>query len=53
MMTLTILRKDYAHLAKCVVPIGNQIGMSQQELADMLRTKTRRFTEEEIKKKFG
>jgi len=53
MMTLTILRKDYVHLAKCVVPIGNQIGMSQPELADMLRTKTRRFTEEEIKKKFG
>lgn len=32
--------------------MGDQIGMSQQELADMLRTKTRAFTEEEIQVKF-
>lgn len=47
------MRKEYDHLAKCLVPIGDQIGMSQQELADMLRTKTRRFTEDDIRKKFG
>lgn len=41
------------HLASCLVPMGEQIGMSQQELADMLRTKTRRFTEEEIQQKFS
>jgi hypothetical protein len=40
------------HLAKQLVPIGDQIGMSQVELAEMLRTKTRKFSEEEIAAKF-
>ncbi len=35
-----------------MVPIGDQIGMSKQELADMLRSKTRRFSEEEIQAKY-
>lgn len=52
MMTLKLMQKDYMYLANCLVPMGDQIGMSQQELADMLRTKTRRFTEEEIAVKF-
>lgn len=52
MMTYRILAKDYLHLADCVVPIGDQIGMSKLELADMLRTKTRRFSEEEIQEKY-
>ena len=52
MMTYRILTKDYLYLADCVVPIGDQIGMSKQELADMLRTKTRRFSEEEIQEKY-
>jgi len=52
MMTYRILRKDYLYLADCLVPIGDQIGMSKQELADMLRTKTRKFSEEEIREKY-
>ena len=52
MMTYRILRKDYLYLADCIVPIGDQIGMSKQELANMLRTKTRKFTEEEIQEKY-
>ena len=52
MMTVKLLQKDYMYLAARLVPIGDQIGMSQIELASMLRTKTRRFTEEDIKKKF-
>ena len=52
MMTYKILTKDYLYLADCMVPIGDQIGMSKQELADMLRTKTRRFSEEEIQEKY-
>ena len=52
-ITVKLLQKDYAHLASCLVPIGDQIGMSQQDIAAMLKTKTRRFTEDEIKKKFG
>ena len=51
-MTYRILKKDYSYLADCMVPIGDQIGMSKQELADMLRTKTRRFSEEEIQEKY-
>lgn len=53
MMTVTLLRKDYMHLASCLVPIGDQVGMSQTEIAEMLRTKTKRFSEEEIMKKYG
>lgn len=52
MMTMKLLQKDYMHLATCLVPIGDQIGMTQQEIADMLQTKTRRFTEDEIRQKF-
>ena len=52
MMTFRILRKDYLYLADCIVPIGDQIGKSREELADMLRTKTRKFSEEEIQEKY-
>lgn len=52
MITFKLMQKDYLYLADCLVPMGEQIGMSRQELADMLRTKTRRFTEEEIRAKF-
>jgi hypothetical protein len=44
--------KDYAHLAKCLVPIGSQIDLTMDERAAMLRTKTKRFTDEEINIKF-
>jgi hypothetical protein len=53
MMTVKVLQKDYMHLAKCMVPIGNQVDMTLDERAEMLRRKTRKFTEEEIKVKFG
>lgn len=53
MLTVKLFQKDYAHLAKCLVPIGDQIGMSLEEIAVMLRSKTRRFTEEEIAEKFA
>lgn len=52
MITIRLLRKDYLHLAKCLVPMGDQIGMSLEEIAAMLRTKTRRFSEAEIREKF-
>ena len=51
-MTFRLLKKDYLYLANCLVPIGDQINMTKQELADMLRTKTRKFSEEEIRRKF-
>ena len=52
MITIKLLQKDYMYLAGRLVPIGDQIGMSQAEIADMLRTKTRRFTEDDIRRKF-
>ena len=52
MLTLKLLRKDYIYLAKCLVPIGDQIGKSIEEIAALLKTKTRRFSEADIQKKF-
>ncbi|CAF9922563.1 MAG: hypothetical protein GOMPHAMPRED_002612 [Gomphillus americanus] len=52
MMTYRILRKDYLYLADCMIPIGDQINLTRQERADLLRSKTKRFTEEEIRLKF-
>ncbi|GIC84297.1 uncharacterized protein Aud_000112 [Aspergillus udagawae] len=44
MLTVKLLQKDYACLAKCMVPLGaQQANMSLQERADMLRARTRRF----------
>ena len=54
MMTYRILRKDYLYLADCMVPIGpEQLKLSRDEKAELLRSKTRRFSEEEIREKFG
>jgi hypothetical protein len=52
MMTVKLLMKDYLFLADHLVPIGDQIGMSREERAAMLRTKTQRFTKEDIEAKF-
>lgn len=53
MMSVTLLRKDYMHLAKCLVPIGEaQIKMTMEERAAMLKRHTQAFTEEDIKVKF-
>ncbi|KAK4986065.1 hypothetical protein LTR28_002049 [Elasticomyces elasticus] len=53
MMTVKLIQKDYMHLAGCLVPIGEQVHMSKKEIAEMLRTKTKKFSEEDIAKKFG
>jgi hypothetical protein len=54
MMTVKLMQKDYLYLAKCLVPIGEtQMGMSLEERAEMLRSKTRKFSEEEIRVKYG
>lgn len=54
MLTVRLLRKEYAHLAReCFVPIGEaQKKMSVDEVAAMLKTKTRAMSEEEIKARF-
>lgn len=52
MITVRLLMRDYDTLAKCMVPIGEQGKLSMQERAEMLRRKTRKFSEEEIEAKF-
>jgi Fatty acid desaturase len=53
MISVRLMMKDYAYLAKCLVPMGEQIDMTMEERERLLKKKTRRFTEEEIKAKFG
>ncbi|KAK7750989.1 hypothetical protein SLS62_007122 [Diatrype stigma] len=53
MITVRLMMRDYEHLAKCLVPIGDQIDLTLEERATMLKRHTRRFSEEEIKQKFG
>ncbi len=53
MLTVTLLSKNYAHLARCLVPMGEQRKLTMEQREEMLRRKTRRFTEEEIALKWG
>ena len=52
-ITISLLRKNYEHLAKCMVPIGDQMNLTLEQKMEMLKRKTRRFTEEEIAEKWG
>jgi hypothetical protein len=40
--------KNCDYLAKCLVPIGEQIGMSNGEKVEMLERKTKRFAKDDI-----
>jgi hypothetical protein len=53
MITLSLMTKNYEHLARCLVPMGDQMGMTLEERAEMLRSKTKKFSEEEIAAKWG
>jgi hypothetical protein len=45
MLTVHLLRKNYAHLAQCMIPIGaKQRAMSLKQREDLLRSRTRRFS---------
>ncbi|KAK2597315.1 hypothetical protein QQS21_006089 [Conoideocrella luteorostrata] len=52
MISFRLMAKDYEHLAKCLVPMGNQINLSMEGRVQLLKRLTRKFTEEEIKEKF-
>ena len=52
MLTFNLLTKNYAHLEKCLIPIGAQIDMSTEERIAMLKSHTRQFTKEELKAKY-
>lgn len=53
MITFSLMTKNYQHLARCLVPMGDQMKMTLEERAEMLRSKTKKFTEEEIAAKWG
>ncbi|EGX87922.1 fatty acid desaturase [Cordyceps militaris CM01] len=52
MITVRLLMKDYHTLAKCMVPIGDQIQLTLDERVNLLKRHTMRFSEEEIRAKF-
>ncbi|KAF1842266.1 uncharacterized protein K460DRAFT_345951 [Cucurbitaria berberidis CBS 394.84] len=52
-LTINLLRKNYEHVARCLVPMGDQMKLTLEERAEMLKRKTRKFTEEEIAEKWG
>ncbi len=53
MITVRLMMRDYEHLARCLVPIGDQINMTMEQRVTMLKRHTRRFSEQEIAEKFG
>ncbi len=53
MLTVRLLLRDYDHLARCLVPMGDQMAMTMDERAAMLRRHTRRFSERDVREKFG
>lgn len=53
MITIRLIRRDYDILADKFVPIGEQINLSREEVKELLRSRTRAFTEEEIAVKFA
>jgi hypothetical protein len=53
MITIRLLLKDYGFLARHIVPLGEeQLALTVEERAEILRRNTRKFTEEEIRTKF-
>lgn len=53
MMTICLLMKDYGYLADRLVPMGEQVSMSKEEVMQLLKNKTTRFSEERIEEIFG
>ncbi|KAH6604176.1 fatty acid desaturase [Trichoderma cornu-damae] len=52
MITYRLMVKDYDHLAKCLVPLGAQADLTMEGRVEFLKRLTRKFSEEEIRKKF-
>lgn len=52
MITYRLMVKDYQHLAKCMVPLGAQADLTMEGRAEFLKSLTRKFSEEDIRKKF-
>lgn len=52
-ITYHLMKKNYSHLASCLIPIGDQTKLSLAEIEEMLKTKTRRFSEDDIVRHWG
>ncbi|KAH7321325.1 hypothetical protein B0I35DRAFT_429061 [Stachybotrys elegans] len=52
MITVRLMLQDYDTLAKCMVPLGDQIPMTMEQRKALLKRCTQQFTEEEIQAKF-
>ena len=51
-LTFLLFKKNYSHIAECLLPMGEQVGMTNDEVVSMLRRKTRRFSNDAIMLKF-
>jgi len=52
MITARLMMKDYEHLARCMVPMGAQIDLTMEGRVALLKTLTRKFSDDEIRDKF-
>ncbi|RDA91183.1 hypothetical protein CP533_4810 [Ophiocordyceps camponoti-saundersi (nom. inval.)] len=51
-ISLSLLRKDYDRLARCMVPMGDQMGLDLEGRVTLLKRLTRRFSEKDMQDKF-
>lgn len=52
MITVRLMMKDYETLAKCLVPIGDQVHLSIPDRIDLLKRLTKRFSDDQIREKY-
>ncbi|KAK0385368.1 hypothetical protein NLU13_7844 [Sarocladium strictum] len=52
MITVRLMMKDYETLAKCLVPIGDQVHLSIPDRIDLLKRLTKRFSDGQIREKY-
>lgn len=53
MVTFRLMRKDYQHLAGCLVPMGDQIDLTMEGRVELLRKLTRKMSETEIRQRYA
>ncbi|KAK3330050.1 hypothetical protein B0H66DRAFT_572268 [Apodospora peruviana] len=52
MLAIRLFMKDYDHLARCMIPLGDQTNLTMQERKAFLKSLTRPFTQEELLARF-
>lgn len=53
MITVRLLMKDYEALARCLVPMGDQISLTMDGRMELLKKLTIKFTAEQIREKYS